>query len=140
MEPEQEVPDQREPMGIAAWTAAAVGLGTALFVAVSMTGLYLLYRPEMAAVAPSPPARFPEPRIQSDPAGDLSDLQAEQRGQVQGYAWVDRGRGLARIPVSRAMESLAARGEAAYAPLQEPEPGVPLPVRPQAARRLEAGR
>ncbi|TPG53169.1 hypothetical protein EAH89_17815 [Roseomonas nepalensis] len=140
MAPEPRPLDQREPIGIAAWTAAAVGLGTALFLAASMAGLYLLYRPEMGAVAPPRAARFPEPRIQSDPTGDLLDLQAEQRRQAQGYAWVDRERGLARIPVARAVESLAARGQAAYDPLQAPEPGLPLPVRSLAARRAEAGR
>lgn len=140
MEPEAKLLDRREPTTIAAWTAALVGLGTGVFLAVVLGVLYLFYRPDAPLVAPPAPARFPEPRIQSDPAGDLSDLQAEQRRQREGYAWVDREHGLARIPVPRAMEAIAARGEAAYAPLEEPEPGVPLPVRAEAARRVEGGR
>lgn len=132
--------EQRESLAIPAWTIAGVGLGTALFLALSMGGLYLLYRPKAEAVQVPVPARFPEPRVQSDPAGDLRDLQAAQRDQLEGYAWVDRAGGLARIPVARAMESLAARGDAAFAPLEAPVPGMPLPVRPEAARRAEDGR
>lgn len=140
MKPDEQSLAQREPTTIWAWTAALVGLGTGVFLAVSLGVLYLLYRPDAAEVAPPVPARFPEPRIQSDPSGDLADLQAEQARQREGYAWVDRGQGLARIPVARAMEAVAARGQAGYEPLDTPEPGVPLPVRPEAARRAEAGR
>ncbi len=125
---------QREPIGLWSWIVLGVGLGTAAFLFVSMGGLYAYYRWMAVHVAVEQPARFPAPRLQSDPAGDLRDFQAAQREQLVGYAWVDRESGRLRIPVARAMEILAGRGQAAYAPLQEPEPGVPLPVWPQAAR------
>jgi len=140
MRPDPDLPEPRETIRIAAWTAAGVGLGTGLFLALALAALYFFYKPHVAAVQPPVPSRFPEPRIQSDPAGDLRDFQAAQRSQLDGYAWVDRESGLARVPVSRAMEALAARGEAAWAPLEAPRPGIPLPVRPQAARVPEGGR
>jgi hypothetical protein len=55
---------------------------------------------------------------------DLDALVKAQEDQFQSYAWVDRGRGLVRIPVSRALELLAARGAKAYDP---PEPSSPAP-------------
>ena len=101
---------RREPVTIAAWTAAGVGLGTAVFLALVMTGTWFYFRAN-AEIAQTPrPARFAEPQVQSNPAGDLRAFQARQREQLEGYAWVDREHGLARIPVARAMELLAARG------------------------------
>ena len=88
---------------------------------------------------PPAPQDFPAPALQTDPRGDLARFLAEQREGLEGYGWVDRAQGLVRIPVRRAMEIQAGRGMDAYAPLEAPEPGVPLPVRPEAARRGEAG-
>jgi hypothetical protein len=134
-ETETDLRRQRESIAIRAWLAVAVGLGTAAFLALSMTGLFFYDR----WAAPNPevptPISVPEPRLQSDPAGELRELQAQQRQQLEGYAWIDREHGLVRIPVARAMEILARRGSAAFAPLEAPDPNVPLPVRPEAARR-----
>ena len=52
----------------------------------------------------------PEPRLQSDPAGDLARLRAEEEAQLDGYAWVDRQHGVVRIPVERAMEIVVRKG------------------------------
>jgi hypothetical protein len=49
----------------------------------------------------------PQPRLQADPATDLAAERRREEGMLEGYAWVDRGRGVARIPVRRAMEILA---------------------------------
>ena len=129
-----ELNRQREPVAIRARLVLAVGLGTAAFLAASMAGLYAYDRWKAGHPEVPPPAQFAEPRLQSDPAGDLRDLQAQQQKQLEGYAWVDREHGLVRIPVARAMEILAGRGAAAYAPLEQPDPNHPLPVRPEAAR------
>lgn len=123
-----------EPVAISYWRVLAVGLGTLAFLLLTMTGLYFLARPKLERSQIPVPAAVPEPRLQSDPAGDLRDLQALQRQQLEGYAWVDREHGLVRIPVARAMEIVAARGKAALAPLEAPDPAFPLPVRPEAAR------
>jgi hypothetical protein len=140
MDNDEDLLKQREPVTIAAWTAVGVGVGTALFLGLSMTGLWFYFHAN-AEIGRTPlPTRFPEPQVQSNPAGDLQALQAMQREQLEGYAWIDRDHGLARIPVARAMEVIAARGAAAYDPLEAPDPDNPLPVRPEAARRSEAGR
>ncbi|MFT8244731.1 hypothetical protein [Roseomonas sp. BN140053] len=131
---------RRQRIEIRAGTVLGVGFGTAALLAVTLGGVYGYFHWAGVRTDIPRPARFPEPRVQSDPAGDLRDLQAAQRAQLEGYAWVDRERGLIRIPVARAMAILAARGEAALAPLEAPDPAVPMPVRPEAARRAEGGR
>jgi len=55
----------------------------------------------------------PEPRLQEDPEEELAALRAEEDALLDGYAWVDEAAGIARIPVARAIEILAADGGAA---------------------------
>ena len=64
----------------------------------------------LRSVATPSPRRFPEPRLEARSGEDLRALLKSQRDQFESYAWVDRGRGLARIPVARAMEIVAGRG------------------------------
>jgi hypothetical protein len=52
----------------------------------------------------------PEPRLQISPRDDLRRLHAREDALLHGYAWVDRQAGVARIPIDRAIELLAARG------------------------------
>ena len=50
------------------------------------------------------PKRVPEPRLQVNPQDDLQDL-LRQENQILGtYGWIDRGAGIARIPIDRAMQ------------------------------------
>jgi len=46
----------------------------------------------------------PAPRLQSRPRDDLLALHAWEDGVLGSYAWVDRGEGIARVPIDRAME------------------------------------
>ncbi len=51
----------------------------------------------------------PEPRLQALPILDLETLRAAEKKILEGYSWVDREAGVARIPIERAMEILAQR-------------------------------
>jgi hypothetical protein len=51
-------------------------------------------------------------RLQLDPARDIEAYRAQKQALLAGYAWVDRERGLVRIPIEDAMRAIA-RGEAA---------------------------
>lgn len=46
----------------------------------------------------------PEPRLQIDPNGDLEELRRQENEILTTYRWVDREKGIARIPVDRAMQ------------------------------------
>jgi hypothetical protein len=62
----------------------------------------------------------PEPRLQTDPRGDLLKLRQQDDRLLNSYGWIDRDAGVVRIPIERAMALTAARG---------------LPSRPAEARR-----
>ena len=53
----------------------------------------------------------PEPRLQTDPRADLRELRAAESAILDNYAWVDKSAGVVRIPIQRAMDLLALRGE-----------------------------
>jgi hypothetical protein len=58
----------------------------------------------------------PEPRLAAHPGQDLKAMRAAEDSMLKSYGWIDREKGIVRIPIDRAIEILAQRG---------------LPVRPQ---------
>ena len=52
----------------------------------------------------------PEPRLQVDAPRELRELRAAEDAALHGYAWIDKDRGLVRIPIDRAIDVLAQRG------------------------------
>jgi hypothetical protein len=70
----------------------------------------------------------PEPRLQGVP-GHLGDPQQEMRNKIQAdtranetYAWVDKDKGIAQIPVSEAMKIIAEKGAVPAWPAPAPAP------------------
>jgi hypothetical protein len=94
--------------------------------AIAMYGLYKFLqaretardRPASPLVDRSVPRMPPEPRLQTSPERELATMRAEQQALLESYGWVDESAGVARIPITAAMDLLLARG---------------LPVRPQPA-------
>ena len=107
-----------EPPRVAAGRVLFAVLGFFIFVGLSLIGLRIYYRWDVQGPVALSPRTFAEPHLQVDPAADLVHLQAEQRKRLMGYAWMDRNRGLVRIPIDRAMGLITARGADAYAPLE----------------------
>lgn len=52
----------------------------------------------------------PEPRLQTNPRQDLSDLRAQEDAILKSYGWVDRNAGVVRIPIDEAMKLAVRRG------------------------------
>ena len=52
----------------------------------------------------------PEPRLQTDPRGDLLRLRQREDRLLNSYGWIDRDAGVVRIPIDEAMALTAARG------------------------------
>jgi hypothetical protein len=46
----------------------------------------------------------PQPRLQTTPALDLEQLRAAEDQHLSRYGWIDRSRGIAQIPIERAMD------------------------------------
>ena len=104
-----------------------------LLVLISMTGVAIMWRVmayetvyagEMAG-SPLAPQRTlpPSPRLQTyeTTTGDLHSTREQEEKLLHGSAsWVDKEKGLVRIPIDRAIELLAKRGLPATPP-QRPE-------------------
>jgi hypothetical protein len=81
---------------------------------------------------PLPPA----PRLQTYPFDDVKGLRRDEARLLEHYSWIDKNAGTVRIPVSRAIELLAAKGlphraavaEAPTAVAPAPAPAVPPPA------------
>ena len=52
----------------------------------------------------------PEPRLQTNPRQDLSNLRAREDALLNSYGWVDKNTGVVRIPIERAMQLIVERG------------------------------
>lgn len=118
--------DTLEPGSVATWKVVAFSAGFWALMGLSAGGLYAVF----AALAPANRTpelqQFPQPRLEAHPAQDLNALLDQQRKALSGYRWADSGRTMITIPIERAMEIIAGRGEQAYAPLDTaPPPAAP---------------
>jgi hypothetical protein len=52
----------------------------------------------------------PEPRLQTNPRGDLLELRTHEEDVLGSYGWVDKGAGVVRIPIDEAMRLTLQRG------------------------------
>jgi hypothetical protein len=52
----------------------------------------------------------PFPRLQANPQQEMRDLRAKQKALLDGYGWVDKDAGIARIPIEDAMKTIVQRG------------------------------
>jgi hypothetical protein len=85
--------------------ALAIGGG----IAVSIGAAFLLVHEASVPVAVQPPDIASATKLQPAPAPDFAAYIAEKRNLLKRYAWVDRERGVVRIPIERAMEILSQR-------------------------------
>ena len=65
----------------------------------------------------------PAPRLQVTPAVDLEQYRQAQQQVLDSYAWVDEKKGVAQIPIERAIELVAEHG-------LPPLPPMPAPAAP----------
>jgi len=114
----------------------ALAIGAAV-TSVAMWGLFRFFEARQEKrEEPVPPMvaanlkRTPrEPRLEPDPLGPRLAMRAREEALLFSYGWVDRGAGVARIPIDRAMELLVERGLPPPRPPSGPVP-VPYPVSP----------
>jgi hypothetical protein len=115
--PNEEMGHRRmpQPAGVANGIVIASAAGFLGFVALSMTGLFFYLRsaaPDAFKATVEHP--FPAPELQKNPQGDLQNFERDQRATLSGYGWVDRPKGIARVPIEQAMQMIAAHGSHAY--------------------------
>jgi hypothetical protein len=112
--------DAHESYAIAArrlhWVAAVLAASLTAIVLL----MYLLAHTWLQTTEPPLGAMPPEPRLQSHPVADLAAERAREQAMLDGYAWVDRDAGIARIPVDRAMDILARSSSSTSATSEQP--------------------
>jgi hypothetical protein len=54
--------------------------------------------------------RPPLPRLQDNPQQELQQLREKQKALLDGYGWVNKEAGVARIPIEEAMKLVVERG------------------------------
>lgn len=69
------------------------------------------------------------PPLNVEPEDTLADVRRRHRALLEGYAWIDRESGIARIPIDTAMDLLAERGWQEPPPDTPPEVRLPVPPR-----------
>jgi hypothetical protein len=99
----------------------AFGAGLLVIGAIVSLLIFVLFRyldvREAARVPPAYPLAIsretrmpPEPRLQTDPRQDLSDLLAKEDELLTSYGWVDKNAGVVRIPIDQAIKLTLERG------------------------------
>ncbi len=107
--------------GLVAVTLVVMGL---------MWGIAVLFKGSLAGKDPAPPALAearearvpPGPNLQPNPSADLAAFRAAEDAELATWAWVDREKAVARVPVERALEIVARRGLPARPPMPPPAP------------------
>ena len=98
---------------------AILGFGAALFVVAAVVHvlIYVLFGYFDSRENAKVPAQYPlaatqerreppEPRLQINPRQDLADLRAKEDEILSSYGWVDKSKGIVRLPVEVAMQKL----------------------------------
>jgi hypothetical protein len=116
---QQEVHHETSDVNI----VAILGFGAGLLAAAVIVHLliFVLFRYFESREGARVPAEYPlarsqedrvppEPRLQTDPRQDMSDLRAKEDEWLGSYGWVDRNADIVRIPVDAAMKLTLERG------------------------------
>jgi hypothetical protein len=109
-------PDRLSGRAIAISSAILVVFVTVcLVVAVDLTRAFAKHVVLPDSAPPKPELGMIEQTPIRETQGGL-DAVAEQRRSLESWGWVDRGRGVARIPIERAMDLVAAEAAEGGAP------------------------
>jgi len=101
------------------WPIVLTGIGLALTVLVVGVIVYGIFRyletHPITSVQSNPMAVFdsqipPAPRIEEHPAIEIQELHAQEDQMLSTYGWIDKNKGVVRIPIDRAIELQLQRG------------------------------
>jgi hypothetical protein len=111
-----------------------------LFVLLGVAPLTILWRLPSTRedVFRRPTVAPPPPQLQIDPRQDLQAYLSKQRELLHGYGWIDRSRGIARVPIDVAIEQLSERGIAGFPKAQQTANAPAAQPSSDAARRSPA--
>ncbi|MDL2716852.1 MAG: hypothetical protein PT977_03780 [Acidobacteriota bacterium] len=105
-------------------------IGVTLVVLALMWGLAKHEKASLVKKDPPPPALEaaretyvpPGPNLQRNPSADMAAFRAAEELDLTNWAWVDKEKGVARVPALRAMEIVLSRGLPTPPPMPPPVP------------------
>jgi hypothetical protein len=92
------------------WLIAVLAAGVMAFVVLSSVVLMFVYPSAQQGPSDAPHGATAAPHLQIDPEADLAAYRATEQRQLAGYGWVDKQRGIVRIPIDEAIRDVAAAG------------------------------
>lgn len=111
-------------MTFVGWSA----LGGLLLVVIAIGGFYGLYRATVPATNYPAATTFPKPRVNTQDREELDRIRAAQEQKLEAWGWANSGHTLVKIPIERAMQMLATKGNDAYAPLLQSQQAMSPPT------------
>jgi len=109
---DQEI-DVRGIVKVGAWLAVVTVVGFVIawgFYRVLSRGEKRLERPAVTVAGATVPAEPPGPGLQATPEKELAAFRRSEQEQLESWAWIDQGAGVARVPVEKAIDVVAAEG------------------------------
>lgn len=89
---------------------AAIYVGVLLLLVISCFAIAIAYPNTLSDVSRSLRINPPGPRLQTDDAAELRRFRAEEDRRLNGYHWIDKQKGIVRIPIGEAMQKLVRSG------------------------------
>lgn len=111
---------------IVIWAAIA----SLLLVASTIGFLYQIYQRSVPTKEMPTPEAFSQPRVAPSRVeiAERERLTSEQKQSLEVWQWADPEHTLVQIPIERAMQMLAQRGNDAWAPLLPAKPALSSPI------------
>src|SRR5689334_704243 len=119
MEENKHPQGMHETSDVDAWAIGKFGIALALVCILSLALLFGLFRffqsayggAERREAAEFDPKKvFPQPQLQTTPVLDLKAIREEEERTLHSYGWVDKPKGVVRLPIDRAMDLMVQRG------------------------------
>lgn len=110
--------------------AVSGAIAAIVLLALAIGGLAAIYQRGVPVKTVPAPQAFPAPQVvpRSDDIAQLHRLNAEQSQRLNSWGWADAKHTLVQVPIARAMQLLMQKGDAAWAPLEPPQPALTSPT------------
>jgi len=89
---------------------AMIAVGILILIVISAFVLIGAYPTSLPDVDRKLTIAPPGPRLQTDAAANLRRFRVEEEKRLNGYSWIDKSKGVVRIPIEQAMQKLVTTG------------------------------
>jgi hypothetical protein len=79
----------------------------------------------------------PEPRVQALPKTEMKDFRLDEKQKIENAGWVDRQKGVVRIPIEQAMEMVIEKGAEGFKVEKGAEPITETPKTDELVKPIE---